>query len=118
MYRMIKQLLNSVIPQNIVICQCPADQLFANGKSLICSPLTNHDTLLNLVQYLLSICQDCFKTKAQPSPNVNSSRSRVPSITPEWKGQMGVFELCYREETLKSLALFSTRFSILTAEKS
>ena len=44
----------SMLSQNIVICQCLVDQLFAEaegwGKQLICSPLTNHDILLNLVQ--------------------------------------------------------------------
>ena len=37
----------------IVICQCLTDQIasaFTFGKQLICSPQTNHDILLNLVQ--------------------------------------------------------------------
>ena len=44
---MIKQ---TQLLQNIVICQWRADPLFAD-----CSPLTNHDISLNLVQLLLTI---------------------------------------------------------------
>ena len=45
--RMIKQ---THLLQNILICQWQADPLFAD-----CSPLTNHDISLNLVQLLLTI---------------------------------------------------------------
>ena len=46
--------------QNVVISHCLADQLFASafgqfGKYLICSSLTNHDILLNLVQQYLTL---------------------------------------------------------------
>ena len=40
--RTVKQFYWTRLSQNIVICQCLADQLF--------SPLTNHDILLNLIQ--------------------------------------------------------------------
>ena len=49
---MIKQLLNLVISksraENIVICQCLADYLFA--PKLISSPMTNYDILLDFVR--------------------------------------------------------------------
>ena len=41
------------LSQNILICHCLADELFASA--ILCSPLTNHDILLDLVQYLLII---------------------------------------------------------------
>ena len=51
---MIKQLLNSLSPNN-VICQCLADQLFASAKKKKFSPPANQDILPNIVQLLLII---------------------------------------------------------------
>ena len=51
--RMITQLLNSArLPQNIVICQCPADYLRLRQMIYLLAN-DDHDILLNLVQLLL-----------------------------------------------------------------
>lgn len=65
-----------------------------------------------------SNCEGLIQNKTSTLLQMNFSRSRVPSITPERNGQMCKFVLFWREATLKLLALFNTKFAILTAEKS